>query len=428
MDETQVDNFTQLSGRESSSEVDHSSATEGPDTPSPPSSPTLSQMESSPRYSVKFTDKISKDGDSIKYTISVRKLFSVSGEDAITLVREYEDIQYLDHQLHVFNKHPGIIFPPLPDKPSTDAAGAENSSRKQLGTSNREIIGDANQWRKDSKLLEKYIEMVVEHPILGKEKLLMTFLETVDPPIRPVKLKKGWLSGVKEKWDARIYSTKDCDDWFAKERCWASAYAYQIKDASEKLSNVVSAHLRLTQQLAHLSGALNISVAGNEGANAVYNKLNSGFSGCIDIIKNSVENEACEATSKLGSYLEMYSSYMDQENAMLLRRTGLMIEWENNCKLLEKARPNREEAAKLIRDEAEKEFSECSGVAKAEIKYFHGKRLAEFRQSLIAYVEGQMKCYNENQLAFSSCLAKMNKIMLPELEDSVFDPNDNEIN
>ena len=58
----------------------------------------------------------------------------MSGEDAITLVREYEDIQYLDHQLHVFNKHPGIIFPPLPDKPSTDAAGAENSSRKQLGT------------------------------------------------------------------------------------------------------------------------------------------------------------------------------------------------------------------------------------------------------------------------------------------------------
>ena len=90
-------------------------------------------------------------------------------------------------------------------------------------------------------------------------------------------------------------------------------------------------------------------MAGNEGANAVYNKLNSGFSGCIDIIKNSVENEAYEATSKLGSYLEIYSSYMDQENAMLLRRTGLMIEWENNCKLLEKARPNREEAAKLIR-------------------------------------------------------------------------------
>ena len=34
---------------------------------------------------------------------------------------------------------------------------------------------------------------------------------------------------------------------------------------------------------------------------------------------------------------------------MLLRRTCLMLDWENSCRLVDKARPNREEAAKGIR-------------------------------------------------------------------------------
>ena len=39
------------------------------------------------------------------------------------------------------------------------------------------------------------------------------------------------------------------------------------------------------------------------------------------------------------------------------------------------------------RDEAEKEFQECTEVAKSEIKAFHQKRLSEFRQSMLYYVE-----------------------------------------
>ena len=33
------------------------------------------------------------------------------------------------------------------------------------------------------------------------------------------------------------------------------------------------------------------AVAGNEGANGVYNRLNSGFSGCVETMKTGVENE-----------------------------------------------------------------------------------------------------------------------------------------
>lgn len=414
-------------------EDDKSSATEGPDSPdiSASSSPVPMMLPSSPttdfpppRYSVKFTDNVTKDGDAIKYTINVRKLHEAG--DILTFVREYEDLQFLDHQLNAHNRQAGIIFPSLPIKPATDPAGAESRSKKQLGSNNRSIIGDSSQWGKDCRMLEKYLEMIVSHPILGKDQHLSSFLENSDPPPRPTKLKKGWLSGVKDRWDARNYSAKDCDEWFAKERDWATTYNAHIKDASDKFNNVVNARLRLVQQMGHLAGALNITVAGNEGANGVYNKLNTGFSGCMETAKAGIENEASTGEATMGSYLDLYSRCLEQENAMLLRRTCLMVEHENACKAVEKARPNREEAAKTIRDEAEKEFQECTEVAKSEIKAFHQRRLSEFRQSMLYYVEGQIKCSRENYSALSNCLNKIKDFPLPQVKESMFDPNDND--
>merc|ERR1712013_553822 len=414
-------------------EDDKSSATEGPDSPdiSASSSPVPMMLPSSPssdfpppRYSVKFTDNVTKDGDAIKYTINVRKLHETG--DILTFVREYEDLQFLDHQLNAHNRQAGIIFPSLPIKPATDPAGAESRSKKQLGSNNRSIIGDSSQWGKDCRMLEKYLDMIVSHPILGKDEHLSTFLENSDPPPRPAKLKKGWLSGVKDRWDARNASAKDCDEWFAKERDWATSYSAHIKDASDKFNNVVNARLRLVQQMGHLAGALNITVAGNEGANGVYNKLNTGFSGCIETIKTGVEGEVQATEGTLGGYLELYSRCLEAENAMLLRRTCLMVDWENAAKAVEKARPNREEAAKAACEVAEAEFQACGQVAKGEVKFFHQRRLQELRQSLIYYVEGQIKCSRENYSALSNCLNKIKDFQLPQVKDSMFDPNDNE--
>merc|ERR1719167_1586293 len=266
--------------------------------------------------------------------------------------------------------------------------------------------------------------MVVNHPILGKDSSLADFLERQDPPPRPGRLKKGWLSGVKDKWDSRNMSAKDSDDWFAKEREWATAYASNIKDASEKMSGVASARLRLVQQLAHLAASLNITVAGNEGANGMYNKINSGFAGCVDSMKTGLENQMVSEETSLGSYLELYSRCLESENSMLLRRTNLMLEAESAARQVDKAKPNREEAAKVVRDEAEKEFLDCSELARKEIKNFHTKRLYDFKQSLIYYVEGQLKVSRENYVATAQSIEKMKQFPVPKIEDSMFDPND----
>lgn len=413
----------------------HSSSTEGPDSaevstsssPVPtmmmPSSPTLDSA-ATPRYSVKFTDNVSKDGDAVRYTINVRRLLQPA--NIITITREYEDLAYLDHQLIGNNRQAGLIYPPLPPRPQTDPAAAETRSKKQLGSDSRSILGDTSQWMKDCQALEKYLEMVVSHPVLGKDSHLAEFLERQDAPPRPAKLKKGWLAGVRDKWESRNYSAKDVDEWFGKEREWAAAYGSHVRDTSDKFNQMVAARLRLVQQLGHLAGSLNITVAGNEGANGAYNRLNSGFSGCVETMKTGIENEVVAEERSLGSYLELYTRCLEAENTMLMRRTNLMVEADNAAKAVEKARPNREEAAKAIRDEAEKDFMECSELAQGEIKAFHQRRITEFRLALLYYTEGQIKCARENYAAMNQCLEKMQAFPLPQVKESMLDPNENE--
>jgi len=407
---------------------DKSSSTEGPDSPdaSLPSSPSPAMFPSSPdvtmtppRYSVRFTDNITKDGDTITYTINVRKLADM--EDIMTIKRQFEDLQYLDHQLTQHNRHPGLILPPLPPRPGSDPAAAEILSRKQLGSSNRAMVGDGAQWGKDCRSLEKYLELVVNHPILGVDIHLVDFLEKQEPPPRPAKLKKGWLSGVKDRWDARNANVKDCDEWFGKEREWASRYGAQIRDASDKFNSVMNSKLRLIQQLGYLAGTLNASVAGNEGVNGVYNKLNCAFSSSLDQARAGIETEVASGESTLGSYLDMYTRCLEAENAMLLRRACLIVDYENACKALGKSKPNREESAKVIRDETEKELNDCTQVARKEVKIFHNRRLAECRQSLLYYVEGQIKCFQENHAALNNCVNNIKSFQLPQFTASIYD-------
>ena len=56
---------------------------------------------------------MSKDGDVIKYVVAVTRLHEPGSEEA-RLVREYEDLAYLDHQLATTNTHQPGQWPATP--------------------------------------------------------------------------------------------------------------------------------------------------------------------------------------------------------------------------------------------------------------------------------------------------------------------------
>ena len=207
-------------------------------------------------YECRFTDNVSKDGDSIKYTVNVRRLSVEGGTgEVVTLVREWEDLQYLDHQLAAAHPQPGLIYPSLPARPESGPGG---SGAGQGNT----VQGD--HWARDTSRLQCYLAQVVSHPVLGASPVLTEFLETVAPPARPARLGRGWLAGVRGRWDARNTNARDSDEWFARERERATTYQARVRETAEKFSAAVAARQRLAGQLGHLAGALGITVAGNE--------------------------------------------------------------------------------------------------------------------------------------------------------------------
>jgi ribosomal protein L17 len=70
----------------------------------------------------------------------------------------------------------------------------------------------------------------------------------------------------------------------------------------------------------------------------------------------------------MGGYLGLWSGYLDGENAMLLRRTCLMVEKEATVKALAKAKPAKAEVAKIVKEAKEKEFEDVSKTATGEIR------------------------------------------------------------
>ena len=107
----------------------------------------------------------------------------------------------------------------------------------------------------------------------------------------------------------------------------------------------------------------------------------------METVKVGLEAEGQAGESSLGGYLELYTRGLEAENSMLLRRTCLLVELEAAGRAVDKARPNREEAARVVKEDAEREFQGCSTVARGEVKAFHQKRLQELRLALRHYVE-----------------------------------------
>ncbi|XP_023228928.1 sorting nexin-32-like [Centruroides sculpturatus] len=339
-----------------------------------------------PRYTVKFTGNVTKDGDIVKYTIKTQRVIGDGTEYIIQ--RRYEDFEWLEHCLVTSNNIHGIIIPPLPPRPPITSEMAEAKSKKQLGSNTKTLIGD--EFHKDCRQLEQYLRLLLNHPLFGCEDVLEKFLTEKEPPAR-AKIKKGLFSKLSDSIENRKSNHKDCEEFFQKERDWVNKYGIQISECSEAYNNVVYAQQRLCSVLGHLATALTFSIGGNDEITKVGTKLCIRFSEALDDIRHGLQVVTYNDESTLGAYLDLYSRYIEAERDMLFRRTCLLVEYENSNKLLDKSKPNKREMAEQTKLAAEKAFEECSDVARQEIKKFHRQRVLSFQESLEKFADTQLK-------------------------------------
>ena len=258
---------------------DKSSSTEGPDSPgqSSTSSPKIPMMIPTypgdfsatplsqgdagngelpllPQFAVRLTDNVTKNGDMIKYQMRVWKLskdHQREQNDAEVIEREYEDFEFLHHTLSTSNRIFGIIIPPLPPRSPADPKESEKQSQKQFGSGNKNMRGD--DFGKEISLLDRYMQQMLHHPVFGRDRHLAEFLEHKTPPIR-AKIRRGSLLswGAKTLHAATRKNVAEDEEFFVKEREWASIYGNHIKDACDKMNGMIYSQMRLSNQVKNI--------------------------------------------------------------------------------------------------------------------------------------------------------------------------------
>ncbi|XP_077984251.1 sorting nexin-5-like [Glandiceps talaboti] len=362
----------------------------------------VSEKPFQPWYSVQVIGA-TKDGDVIKYDVKTTKLDESNQE--VTVVRQYEDFQWLEHCLITQHDVIGIILPPLPMKPGVSASGAEAKSKKQLGSSSKTLIGD--EFHKDCRSLEKYLQLVLRHELLGKNETLGKFLTETEAPTR-AKIKKNLLSNLSKAMDeARKGGHRDVDDTFQKERDNCNDKLAALKEASEHFNKMVFIQLRLVGGYSHLSTTLNLGGGILEGDSETANNMLVKFSHALEDYKQGVEVFVVNDENTLGFSLDLYARYQESEKEMLFRRTCKMIDLENATKTLEKAKPQKRDAAEDAKQEAEAAYDRVSEVAKKEIVKYHRDRVLAFQKALILYAEAKIKTARDTYALLARDLKKL---------------------
>merc|ERR1712029_268178 len=146
-----------------------------------------------------------------------------------TLERQYEDFEWLHHNLIVNNNTQGLIVPPLPVRHSAaDLKEAETRAKKQLGSDFKNLQGD--DFNRDAADLNRFMQQLLHHPVLGRDNHLVEFLQNDNPPPRAKLKKSGWsmmlnVNKTLESSGLKRGATSACDDdFFVKEREWAALY------------------------------------------------------------------------------------------------------------------------------------------------------------------------------------------------------------
>lgn len=357
-------------------------------------------------YTVAVLDA-SKDGEIITFTIQTKTEEHDSSEGGVVVLRQYEDFEYLSHCLWTHNDIQSTVVPVLPPKPVMTPSGTETKTKKQLGKETKTMVGD--DYTKDCKSLQKYLQLVISEPKLNADETLKSFLTEEKAPVR-ANVKKGFLTSLKGALDdARFHNHKDINEEFQTIRTATDQCALSTKNCNECYKKLLSADQRCSLQLSNLTSAIRSTTATDTTENDLSTHLLK-FAAFLDEMKRSMEKSSSIEEDTLGSTLDLYSRYIDSAKEMLFRRTCKLIEFENASKALEKAKPKTQEQLQAAKEEAESAYEEITAKSLDEIKKFHKKRVEAFQETLISLAEQQIKNSTRSSDFLSQAISELKEI------------------
>ncbi|KAG6854027.1 hypothetical protein C0991_011232 [Blastosporella zonata] len=369
-------------------------------------------------------DDPQKVGDPIRgytmYTVHTRTTSPLFQKSAFSVLRRYSDFLWLYETLSANN--PGVVVPPVPEK-------------NPFGRFEDHFV------RQRRFALEKCIQKIANHPILGQDADLRTFLESdtfsLDVSIRlitklymQIKHRKAEIAhergGVLASIGQSITGPRfhETDDWFERQRAYLDSLESQLRG----LVKAIEAVARQRSELAFSTGEFAQTVS-DLSASDMGKQLSQSLAGLADVERKAQDIQAAQSEQDMvilmgtvdeyarlinsvrlafSSRIRTYHTWKTSESDLLRikqtheknRAQGRIPSERLGYSLSQIAEARSRMLTMHIQAErraldAKHEYDHVSKLIKTEVARFEQERVEDFKDSLHAFLEGMISKQKE---------------------------------
>ncbi|PBK99466.1 Vps5-domain-containing protein, partial [Armillaria gallica] len=355
-------------------------------------------------------DDPQKVGDPIRsftmYTVHTRTTSALYQKPSFSVLRRYSDFLWLYEQLSLNN--PGVVVPPVPEKNTFGRFDDQFVRQRRLA-------------------LEKCIQKIANHPILGKDTDLRMFLES-DSFALDIKHRKAQSGGLMATIGQSLTGPRfsETDEWFDKQKGYLDSLESQLRG----LAKAIEAVAKQRAEISVATGEFAQTVA-DLSSSDIGSQLAQSLAGLADVERKSQDSQVAQseqdmvtlmATGKfpLESFVRVLTAFgiLVDEYARLINSVRLAFSsrirtyhaWRNAeseaVRVKQTHERNRAQGRippdragyglSQIADaerkalEAKHEFESVSRLVKSEVARFEQERIEDIKDSLNAFLEGMI--------------------------------------
>ncbi|EFX83147.1 hypothetical protein DAPPUDRAFT_240424 [Daphnia pulex] len=279
--------------------------------------------------------------DSSVLTFRISRLDDPENRDSWwEVTRSAEEFEAFNRLILDCQKFGGMIFPPLP--PPVESKYEESFLEAP-------II--------HRKQVERYLQLVSSHPILGRSQALADFLSPTYV-MAEKSGRKGFFSKIAESFSGSSQPAKvphrDIEEFFQNERDWSANYSVHLKTTLNAVLTVIYSEKKIIGQLKHLCTALSMNAPScyQQETGLIHHRLHSKMADSFLNIQDLTEDGLQRGLCDFYCIWDLYLQYLANEQLMLNRRTALLINYENCNRNWDKAKAHkRDEWAPLMAHE-----------------------------------------------------------------------------
>ncbi|KAG6821426.1 hypothetical protein H0H93_010150 [Arthromyces matolae] len=326
---------------------------------------------------------------------------------AFSVLRRYSDFLWLYETLSTNN--PGVVVPPVPEK-------------NPFGRFEDQFV------RQRRFALEKCIQKIANHPVLGKDADMRLFLESdtfsLDIKHRKAEIaheRGGVLASLGQSITGpRFYET---DEWFEKQKFYLDSLESQLRGLVKAIEVVARQRAELAVSTKEFAQSVSDLSACDMGS-----QLSESLAGLADVEKKAQEIQVAQSEQDMETFMGTVDEYTRMINSVRLAfssRIRTYHAWKNSENDLLRIKQTHEknraqgripaerlgyslsqiaEASELAgasypaerrATDAKHEYDDVSKLVKSEVARFEQERIQDFKDSLHAFLEGMISRQKE---------------------------------